>query len=107
MTLFLKEPFRYDTKLFSKLRRRGEDVLQLNRAYESNQFQEVLYTPYPLLRGFPVEEIEPRIDSNIQESMVQVCGLRKLQRVLGFSWDCPKCGYFRFLKQGGLLTVAI
>jgi hypothetical protein len=40
-------------------------MLQLNRAYDSNQFQEMLYTLHPLLRGCPTEEIEPRIDSKV------------------------------------------
>ena len=37
-------------------------MLQLNRAYDSNQFQELLYKVHPLLRGCPTEEIELRID---------------------------------------------
>ena len=40
-------------------------MLQLNRAYDSNQFQELLYTLHPLLRACPTEEIEPRIDSKV------------------------------------------
>jgi len=40
-------------------------MLQLNRAYDSNQFQELLYTLHPLLRGCPTEEIEQRIDSKV------------------------------------------
>lgn len=40
-------------------------MLQLNRAYDSNQFQELLYTLHPLLRGCPTEEIEPRINSQV------------------------------------------
>jgi hypothetical protein len=40
-------------------------MLQLNRAYDSNQFQELLYKVHPLLRGCPTEEIELRIDSKI------------------------------------------
>ena len=35
-------------------------MLQLNRAYDSNQFQELLYTLNPVLRGCPTENIEPR-----------------------------------------------
>jgi len=37
-------------------------VLQLNRAYDSNGFQELLYTLHPLLRGCPSNQIEARID---------------------------------------------
>ena len=40
-------------------------MLQLNRAYDSNQFQELLYTLHPLLQGCPTTEIEPRIDSKV------------------------------------------
>jgi hypothetical protein len=40
-------------------------MLQLNRAYDSNQFQELLYTLHPLLRGCPTEEIETRINSKV------------------------------------------
>src|SRR6267154_3149648 len=40
-------------------------MLQLNRAYESNQFQEMLYTLQPLLRRCPTEEIEKRIDARV------------------------------------------
>jgi len=40
-------------------------MLQLNRAYDSNQFQELLYTLHPVLRECPVEEIEKRIDSRV------------------------------------------
>ncbi len=36
-------------------------VLQLNRAYDSNQFQELLYKLHPHLRGCPAGEIENRI----------------------------------------------
>lgn len=40
-------------------------MLQLNRAYDSNQFQELLYTLHPLLKGCPSGEIEGRIDKEI------------------------------------------
>ena len=40
-------------------------MLQLNRAYDSNQFQEMLFALHPLLRGCPTEEIGPRIDSKV------------------------------------------
>jgi hypothetical protein len=40
-------------------------MLQLNRAYESNQFQELLYTLHPLLKNCPTEEIEQRIDAGV------------------------------------------
>jgi hypothetical protein len=44
-------------------------MLQLNRAYESNQFQELLYTLHPLLRDCPTEDIEPRIDSKVLQEI--------------------------------------
>ena len=44
-------------------------MLQLNRAYDSNRFQELLYTMNPLLRGCPIEEIESRIDSKVLEEI--------------------------------------
>jgi hypothetical protein len=44
-------------------------MLQLNRAYESNQFQELLYTLHPLLRDCPVEEIEERINLKVLEEI--------------------------------------
>lgn len=40
-------------------------MLQLNRAYDSNQFQELLYTMHPLLRVCLPEEIERCIDSRV------------------------------------------
>lgn len=40
-------------------------VLQLNRAYDSNGFQELLYTLHPLLRGCPSAEIDGRIDAKV------------------------------------------
>jgi len=40
-------------------------MLQLNRAYDSNQFQEMLFALHPLLRGCPTEEIEPRVDARV------------------------------------------
>lgn len=40
-------------------------MLQLNRAYDSNQFQELLYTLHPLLRGCTTDEIEKRIDERV------------------------------------------
>jgi uncharacterized protein DUF262/uncharacterized protein DUF1524 len=40
-------------------------MLQLNRAYDSNQFQELLYRLNPLLRGCATEDIEPRIDVHV------------------------------------------
>jgi hypothetical protein len=40
-------------------------MLQLNRAYDSNQFQELLYTLHPLLRACPIEEIEQSINRRI------------------------------------------
>jgi len=40
-------------------------MLQLNRAYESNQFQELLYTLHPFLRDCPAEKIELRVDEKV------------------------------------------
>jgi hypothetical protein len=40
-------------------------MLQLNRAYDSNQFQEFLYTLNPLLRGCPSDKIEQRINDMV------------------------------------------
>lgn len=40
-------------------------MLQLNRAYDSNQFQELLYTLHPLLRKCPAGEIEQRINARV------------------------------------------
>ena len=44
-------------------------MLQLNRAYDSNRFQELLYTMHPVLRGCPTEEIESRIDSKVLDEI--------------------------------------
>jgi hypothetical protein len=40
-------------------------MLQLNRAYDSNQFQEMLYTLHPVLRSCPTERIEHEIDAKV------------------------------------------
>ena len=40
-------------------------LLQLNRAYNSNPFQEFLYTLLPLLRGYPADQIGQRIDTRV------------------------------------------
>jgi hypothetical protein len=40
-------------------------MLQLNRAYDSNQFQEFLYKLHPLLIGCPTEEIDDRINARL------------------------------------------
>lgn len=40
-------------------------MLQLNRAYDSNQFQEMLFAFHPLLRGCPTEDIGPRVDARV------------------------------------------
>jgi hypothetical protein len=40
-------------------------MLQLNRAYDSNQFQEFLYTLNPLLRGCPSHTIEKSINEKV------------------------------------------
>ena len=44
-------------------------MLQLNRAYDSNQFQELLYTLHPILRGCPTDTIESRIDEKVLEEI--------------------------------------
>ena len=44
-------------------------ILQLNRAYDSNQFQELLYTLHPLLRGCPTGEIESRVNGRVLEEI--------------------------------------
>lgn len=44
-------------------------MLQLNRAYDSNQFQELLYTLHPILKGCPSDEIEQRIDGQVLEEI--------------------------------------
>jgi hypothetical protein len=44
---------------------RADVMLQLNRAYDSNQFQELLYKVHPLLRGCPAQEVEVRIGSKV------------------------------------------
>jgi hypothetical protein len=40
-------------------------MLQLNRAYDSSSFQELLYELHPALRGCPTEAIEERVDSKV------------------------------------------
>lgn len=40
-------------------------MLQLNRAYDSNRFQELLFTMNPFLRGCSAEDIEPIIDQQV------------------------------------------
>jgi hypothetical protein len=44
-------------------------ILQLNRAYDSNQFQELLYTLHPRLWGCPSEQIEQRINDRVLEEV--------------------------------------
>lgn len=44
---------------------RGYVMLQLNRAYDSNQFQELLYTLLPLLKKCSVDQIETGIDAAV------------------------------------------
>jgi Protein of unknown function DUF262/Protein of unknown function (DUF1524) len=44
-------------------------VLQLNRAYDSNRFQELLYTINPLLRNCSADEIESRIDTKVLDEI--------------------------------------
>lgn len=40
-------------------------MLQLNRAYDSNQFQELLYTLHPILRSCSADEIEQKINAQV------------------------------------------
>ena len=40
-------------------------MLQLNRAYDSNGFQELLYTLHSLLKNCPTDEIETQIDAKV------------------------------------------
>jgi len=40
-------------------------MLQLNRAYDSNQFQELLYTLHPILRMCSSDEIEQKINAQV------------------------------------------
>ena len=44
-------------------------MLQLNRTYDSNQFQELLYTLHPLLRRCPVDLIEEKINERVLEEI--------------------------------------
>ncbi len=44
-------------------------MLQLNRAYDSNQFQEFLYTLNPKLRGCPADRIEERIHKAVLDEI--------------------------------------
>ncbi|MCK9364394.1 MAG: DUF262 domain-containing HNH endonuclease family protein [Syntrophales bacterium] len=56
-----------DTKIAAVARGfdRAYVLLQLNRAYDSNQFQEFLYTLNPLLHGCPKEKIEETINEKV------------------------------------------
>jgi len=56
-----------ETKIMAVARAfdRAYVMLQLNRAYDSNQFQEFLYTLNPLLRGCPSDKIEQRINDMV------------------------------------------
>lgn len=49
----------------SKAFDRAYVMLQLNRSYDSNRFQELLYTLHAPLRSCPVDEIESRIDAKV------------------------------------------
>lgn len=46
-------------------------MLQLNRAYDSNQFQELLYTMHPFLRECSVEDIDKIIDERVLDEIKQ------------------------------------
>jgi hypothetical protein len=60
-----------DTKIRAVARGfdRAYVMLQLNRCYDSNQFQELLYTLHPLLRECPADEIEEQINKTILEEI--------------------------------------
>ena len=44
-------------------------ILQLNRAYDSNQFQELLYTLHPLLRKSSVDSIDEIVNSRVLDEI--------------------------------------
>ena len=44
-------------------------MLQLNRAYDSNQFQELLYTLHPILRNCQAADIEQQVDSKVLDEI--------------------------------------
>jgi len=46
-------------------------MLQLNRAYDSNQFQEFLYTLHPFLRGCKVDDIDKIINKGVLNEIKQ------------------------------------
>ena len=46
-------------------------MLQLNRAYDSNQFQEFLYTLHPFLRKCGVDDIDKIIDERVLDEIKQ------------------------------------
>jgi hypothetical protein len=46
-------------------------ILQLNRAYDSNQFQEFLYTLHPHLRGCGVDDIDEIINEGVLDEIKQ------------------------------------
>jgi hypothetical protein len=46
-------------------------MLQLNRAYDSNQFQELLYTLHPFLRGCRVDDIDKIINERVLDEIRQ------------------------------------
>ena len=46
-------------------------MLQLNRAYDSNQFQELLYTLHPFLRGCRVDDIDGIINQRVLNEIKQ------------------------------------
>ncbi len=50
---------------------RAYAMLQLNRAYDSNQFQEFLYTLHPSLRGCKVSDIDEIINERILNEIKQ------------------------------------
>jgi len=56
-----------DTKIRAVARAydRAYVMLQLNRAYDSNQFQELLYTLHPILRTCQADDIEQQVNTMV------------------------------------------
>ena len=59
------------TTILSRAFDRAYVMLQLNRAYDSNQFQELLYTMHPFLRGCSVDDIDKIIDERVLDEIKQ------------------------------------
>jgi hypothetical protein len=87
-----------DTKIGAVARAfdRAYVMLQLNRAYDSNQFQEFLYTLNPLLRGCPSDKIEQSIEVMI---LAEINGRRNTN-----SKDLLSYGQFKQVEYGDYNT---